>query len=64
MANPSNSWFPLLESDQAEVIEIFNELMRQGRGASNSTETLPHEPVGPPNDLRELGLQWGIPGLD
>lgn len=63
MANSSNSWFPLLESDQAEVIEIFNELMRQRRAAAKSTETRPAEPVGPPN-VHDLGRQWGIPNLE
>jgi len=63
MSKPSNSWFPLLESDQAEVIEIFNELRRQRSAAANSTEARPAEPVGPPN-VHDLGHQWGIPNLD
>jgi hypothetical protein len=55
MTNLPNSGFPLLESDQAEVIEIFNELMRQHRA---------QEPVGPPREKHDLGRQWGIPNLE
>lgn len=42
--------FPLLASDQADVIEIFHELMRQIYGDAQPTETFPHEPVSPPSD--------------
>ena len=33
-----NANFPLLESDQAEVIEIFNELLREWREAGHLME--------------------------
>ena len=59
MTNLPNPNIPLLASDQAEVIEMFNDLMRQWRGASGAAE-----PAGPPSDVRELGMQWGIPGLE
>ncbi|HUH62923.1 MAG TPA: hypothetical protein VLZ50_08000 [Terracidiphilus sp.] len=64
MKNLPNSGFPLLESDQAEVIEIFNELMRQWRATSNPAEALVQKPAGPPSRKRDLGRQWGIPNLD
>jgi hypothetical protein len=64
MTNLPNSGFPLLESDQAEVIEIFYELMRQPRSASPAAEALAQKRAGPPSDVHELGLQWGIPGLE
>jgi hypothetical protein len=58
MANPSNSWFPLLESDQAEVIEIFNELMRRQGDVSNPAAALAQKPAGQPSDVRnDLGNQ-------
>jgi hypothetical protein len=65
MANPSNSWFPLLESDQAEVIEIFNELMQRHGDASNPAAALAQKPAGPSRDVRDdLGNQQGIFSLD
>ncbi len=33
-----NAKFPLLESDQAEVIEIFNELLREWRESGHLME--------------------------
>jgi hypothetical protein len=64
MTNSSNSGFPLLVSDQAEVIEIFNKLMRQWRSSLNSTAALPQQPAGPPREKHDLGRQWGIPNLE
>lgn len=42
--------FPLLASDQADVIEIFHELMRQSREAAHAEALMPQEPVTPPSD--------------
>ena len=45
-----NSNFPLLASDQADVIQIFLELMIDGDRAGHASEATTDQPVGPRND--------------
>jgi hypothetical protein len=48
MANHPNSSFPLLESDQAEVIRLFLDLMCKGHHAEGVSEAATtKKPVGP-----------------
>jgi hypothetical protein len=52
-----NPCFPLLPSDQAEVITIFNELMRHSREPVPAADAPPPLPPSPPSDSREPELQ-------
>ncbi len=47
MSNQPNSSFPLLASDQAEVIQIFLELMSEGDRAASAPEVKSDRIVGP-----------------
>ncbi|HEY6491549.1 MAG: hypothetical protein WCC26_11335 [Terracidiphilus sp.] len=59
MAILPKSEFPLLESDQAEVIEMFYGLLRKldVERATNTAQGL----ARPPQDVPDLGLHWGFP---
>jgi hypothetical protein len=47
--HPSSS-FPLLASDQADVIQIFLELMLDGDRAGRGSEVTTNQPMGPRDD--------------
>jgi hypothetical protein len=54
MANYPNSSFPLLASDQAEVIRIFLELMCEGHHDQDVSEaTTTKKPLGPRSDSKD-----------
>ena len=53
-----DSNFPLLAGDQAEVIQIFLELMIHGDRAGRAPEATTDQPVGPLNDSSD---SW-VPG--
>ena len=54
MANHPNSSFPLLESDQAEVIRIFLQLMCEGHLAEDVSEaTMAKKQLGPRSDSKD-----------
>lgn len=54
MANHLNSNFPLLASDQADVIRIFLELMRESNHAGRVSEpTTTNKPLGPRSDSED-----------
>jgi hypothetical protein len=46
--------FPLLASDQAEVVRIFLELMSEGDRAERASNFNTNQPVGPHNDPSDL----------
>jgi hypothetical protein len=50
MSIQPNSNFPLLASDQADVIQIFLELMIERDRAGHASEATTNQPVGPRND--------------
>ena len=52
-----NPNFPLSLQDQADVIEIFNELMRQSENSANSNETSENGPAASPHDLPDHELE-------
>jgi hypothetical protein len=52
-----NPNFPLSLQDQADVIEIFNELMRRSENAANFTETSENGPAASPRDLPDHELE-------
>jgi len=45
-----NASFPLLASDQADVIRLFLELMSEGDRAERASKVTSNQPVGPGND--------------
>jgi hypothetical protein len=58
MAILPKSEFPLLESDQAEVIEMFYGLLRLlDAERANTAQGL----ARPPQDVPDLGSHWGFP---
>lgn len=54
MENHPISSFPLLPSDQADVIRIFLELMREGDRAERASQAARTEPLKPRNDFDPL----------
>jgi len=50
MAIHPDSNFPLLASDQSDVIRIFLELMKESDHAGRAPEFTTNQPVGPRND--------------
>jgi hypothetical protein len=59
--NPS---FPLLASDQADVIRIFLELLSERERAARASEVAASQPLGPRNDSNDLWLPRQPPDLD
>jgi hypothetical protein len=51
-----NANFPLLESDQAEVIEIFNALLRGWNVAGRSMEAPVNSAMNPPRGSSDSGF--------
>jgi hypothetical protein len=52
-----NANFPLLESDQAEVIEIFKGLLRELYGAGDSMEAPVNRVMKPSGGSSDPGLE-------
>jgi hypothetical protein len=61
MAMHPDSSFPLLASDQAEIIRIFLELMREHESAEHPSEVISRRP---PSALNERGGWFADEQLD
>jgi hypothetical protein len=61
MAIYSGSGFPLLPSDQADVIRIFLELMRERDRAGRAPEVTANHSLGPRNGPDEPWLPGPLP---
>lgn len=59
-----DSSFPLLASDQADVIQIFLELMSQGDRSWRASEVTTSHPAGPYGDINESWFQGELPDLE
>lgn len=59
-----DSSFPLLASDQADVIQIFLELMSDGDRSWRASEVTTNRPAGQCNDINDSWFQGELPDLE
>ena len=64
MAIHPDSHFPILVSDQADVIRIFLELMSEGDRTARASEVTTDQPVGPRNDSNYSRFPDKLPNLE
>jgi len=64
MENHPISNFPLLPSDQADVIQIFLELMQEGDRAERASQAASSEPLKPCNDFDPLWFLGQPPNFE
>lgn len=59
-----NSSFPLLASDQADVIRIFLDLMSKNERAEHSAGSTSSQPVGPRNESNDPSFPGNLLDLE
>lgn len=64
MAILFGSSFPIRLSDQADVIRIFLELMREYHGTARATEAATNQTIAPRNAATHGWLPGELPDLD